>query len=93
MAETVSSAESDDITKGFTGLIILPVFVGMVAYLYGYTRRRLNDLNQSGWWCLILLVPFVSFFFSLYILFSRGTNGSQEHVNVIWFFVPPRMPE
>ena len=59
--------------------MILPVFVGMMAYTFGYARRRLNDLNQSGWLSLILLVPLVSFFFGLYMLFSRGTGGSNNY--------------
>lgn len=34
--------------------------------------RRLRDLDNSGWLVLIFLVPFVSFFFLLYLLFAPG---------------------
>ncbi len=41
--------------------------------------RRLNDLNQSGWWSLLSFVPFVNFFFGIYILFFPGTAGRNNY--------------
>lgn len=41
-------------------------------------RRRLNDLNKSGWLSLLLLVPIVNFFMGLYLLFFPGTKGTND---------------
>lgn len=37
--------------------------------------RRLHDLDLSGWWMLLMLVPLVNIFFALYMLFFKGTDG------------------
>ena len=41
--------------------------------------RRLHDLEKSGWWMLLLLVPLVNLFFALYLLFFKGTEGPNEY--------------
>ena len=41
--------------------------------------RRLHDLQKSGWWMLLLLVPLVNLFFALYLLFFKGTEGPNEY--------------
>lgn len=41
--------------------------------------RRLHDLNKSGWFLLILLIPYVDFIFSIYLVFAPGTNGANEY--------------
>ncbi len=37
--------------------------------------RRLHDVGLSGWWLLVLLVPFLGVIFLAVPLFWRGTNG------------------
>lgn len=41
--------------------------------------RRLHDLDKSGWWMLLLIVPLVNLFFCLYLLFFKGTDGPNEY--------------
>lgn len=41
--------------------------------------RRANDMDQSGWLSLLLLVPFVNFIFILVLLFAPGTKGSNKY--------------
>lgn len=43
------------------------------------TKRRFNDLNRSGWWALLLLVPFVNFVAWLYLQFGPGTEGPNDY--------------
>lgn len=40
--------------------------------------RRLHDLNLSGWWSLLYLVPYVDIIFCLYVLFAKGTDGPNR---------------
>lgn len=42
------------------------------------TVRRLHDLDKSGWFILLALVPIVNMFFAIYVLFFKGTDGSNR---------------
>ena len=41
--------------------------------------RRLHDLDKSGWWLLLMLVPFVNVILELYILLMPGTAGWNRY--------------
>lgn len=41
--------------------------------------RRMHDLNKSGWWVLIILVPLIGFLFMLYWFVQRGTEGANDY--------------
>ncbi|MBR7025121.1 MAG: DUF805 domain-containing protein [Selenomonadaceae bacterium] len=41
--------------------------------------RRLHDLNKSGWFMLLLLVPLVNLLFLLYLWFMPGTQGYNRY--------------
>jgi uncharacterized membrane protein YhaH (DUF805 family) len=67
-------------------LSFLFVVVAEVAVLFGcvvLVRRRLNDLDKSGWLSLLMLVPLVNAVFGIWILFWPGTAGVNR------FGLPP----
>jgi len=41
--------------------------------------RRLHDLNRSGWFWLCGLIPIVNVFLGLFLLFVKGTEGSNDY--------------
>jgi uncharacterized membrane protein YhaH (DUF805 family) len=41
--------------------------------------RRLHDVDKSGWWLLISLVPIVGFIVLLYFTVQRGTVGPNQY--------------
>ena len=41
--------------------------------------RRLHDLDLSAFFILLSFVPVVSFFFALYIIFKKGTEGPNSY--------------
>ncbi len=43
--------------------------------------RRLHDIDRSGWWVLIGLVPFVGVLVLLYWWVQSGTNGPNTYGN------------
>ena len=49
----------------------------MIAIAYG--KRRLNDLNRSGWWVLLIFVPLVNVLLAIYLLFFPGTGDVNDH--------------
>lgn len=56
------------------GLIIIISLIS-TWIVFSLNVRRCHDLNKSGWWLLLLFIPFVNFLFVLYLLFAKGTEG------------------
>jgi uncharacterized membrane protein YhaH (DUF805 family) len=55
-------------------LIAIPAIVFSVMWL----KRRLNDLNRSGWWGLLILIPIVNLILGIYMLFFPGSDGPNN---------------
>lgn len=65
-----------------TSILIIIGCIGVIACVISgimVTVRRLHDLNMSGWWYLLLWIPFVNFIFSLVLLFKKGTDGPNSY--------------
>lgn len=61
-------------------LSILMYILMVVAVMYStvvLTIRRLNDLNRSGWYALLWVVPIIQVFFWFYLILAQG----DAHVN------------
>lgn len=56
---------------------IAPVF--NIVVTSSFIVRRCHDLDKSGWWCLLTLVPIVNFIFLIYLLFAKGTDGWNQY--------------
>ena len=56
---------------------IAPVF--NVVVTSSFIVRRCHDLDKSGYWGLLVLIPIVNFFFLLYLLFAKGTDGWNQY--------------
>ena len=57
-----------------TGIFYVATFVISVMF----SKRRLNDLNRSGWWYLLFFIPIVNLIFSIYLIFFPGTDGPNK---------------
>jgi uncharacterized membrane protein YhaH (DUF805 family) len=64
--------------QGTTGVIFWALYAVIIVFSLGMSRRRLNDLDRSGWLLLLMLVPLVNALFSLYLLFAPGTHGRNR---------------
>ena len=73
-------ASGSEAAAGIIGIVAALVMV-VIAYIpvFGLAKRRLNDMNQSGWLSLILIIPFVNFIFLLVLLFAPGTQGTNRY--------------
>ena len=56
--------------------LMILIFVGL--YTISYSIRRLHDLDTSGWWLLLQLIPFVGQIQFLILLFANGTVGQNK---------------
>lgn len=56
------------------GLVDLALCVLSIAF----SVRRLHDLDKSGWWLLLVIVPLVNLGLIIYLLFFPGTVGENR---------------
>jgi uncharacterized membrane protein YhaH (DUF805 family) len=56
-------------------LIILVLYVGFLIQ----TIKRLHDINLSGWWVLLVLIPVVNILAGAWVLMKKGTEGKNNY--------------
>lgn len=60
-------------------LILVLFYVPIFAWAFAMARRRLHDMDYSGWLCLLLIVPIANFVLGLMLLFKGGTEGKNKY--------------
>lgn len=66
-------------TMSGIGMVIMGVlYIAMLVLAVMFGKRRLNDLNRSGWWFLLFIVPLVNFLLTIYMIFFPGTDGDNN---------------
>lgn len=64
---------------GWTGsLIAAAVAVLAMIYQLGLLVRRLHDMDKSGFWILLSLVPVINIFFYLYLYLGEGSGAMNR---------------
>ncbi len=69
-----SSGEMSAIGIIGTGLSVILV----LGWMFVIAKRRFNDINVTGWLCLLMIIPLVNAIVSLVLLFVPGTQGSNN---------------
>ena len=59
-----------------TQLIILIYFLIWIIQL-NFQVRRLHDLNKTGWWSLVNIVPYINILLNLSLIFKKGDEGKN----------------
>lgn len=63
-------------------LLLVPMGVLFVAFMVWAIRLgalRLHDLNRSGWWVVILAIPYLGSVASLVMMLWPGTKGDNDY--------------
>lgn len=61
------------------GIVLIATFyIASILISVMFGKRRLNDLDRSGWWFLLFIVPIVNLILAIYLLFFPGTDGSNN---------------
>jgi uncharacterized membrane protein YhaH (DUF805 family) len=76
------SAMQEQAATGGVLMIALQVVTVVVAILFSI--RRFHDMNASGWWSVLMIVPLVNVITALVLLFKGGSDGANN-------FGPPRI--
>ena len=61
---------------------LIPFIIGILIWLGGIMLhiKRCHDRDKSGWWCLLLIIPFVGFIWAVIDLgILPGTIGANEY--------------
>lgn len=68
------------LTSGIEGDGPIQIFAGLAVFLpaLSATARRLHDLDRTGWWCLILVIPIIGSIVILVFTCMRGTDGTNR---------------
>lgn len=66
-------------------LLMFVLYLPLMVFGFVLAKRRFNDVDRSGWWSVLLMVPFLNFFVSLYLMFAGGTEGDND-------YGPPTVP-
>jgi uncharacterized membrane protein YhaH (DUF805 family) len=64
---------------GGYGLLMILLYLFLFAIAIIYAKRRLNDLNRTGLLSLLFIIPVGNILLALYLLFARGTKGSNRY--------------
>lgn len=54
-------------------------YIPMMIFAFMFAKRRLNDLNQSGWLGLLFLVPIANIGIVLWLLFGKGSQENNKY--------------
>ena len=58
-------------------LLVLPGVPLMISNL-AVSSQRFRDIGISGWWVLLLFVPYINLVMGLFLLFVPGTKGANR---------------
>lgn len=70
---------SGGMSESASVILVLILYIPLIVISVFLMKRRLNDLDKSGWWQLLYLLPLINLLFAIYILFWPGTKGSNSY--------------
>ena len=60
--------------------LLVIIFLILVYAQLPITVKRLHDIDLSGWWYLLFMIPFIGIVFALVICgFMPGTKGENRY--------------
>lgn len=87
-----STEEGPGALGGIALALMVVVYIALIVYSFIIAKRRFNDINQTGWLSLLMLVPLVNFIVALILIFMPGTKtgnkyGQPPAANNIWVYL------
>ena len=71
-------AGNENISEEMTMVIGIIAYIPMIAYSIVVMKRRLNDLDRSGWLSILMFIPVVNIFIGFYLLLAKGNQGNNR---------------
>jgi uncharacterized membrane protein YhaH (DUF805 family) len=60
-------------------IIMSAFYIATIFFSIMFGKRRLNDLNRSGWWILLFIIPFLNLLLAIYLIFFSGTKKHNNY--------------
>ncbi len=70
---------SSGMSESMMVVLMLILYMPLIVFSIIFMKRRLNDLDKSGWWQLLAYIPLLGIIFALYMVFWPGTKGSNNY--------------
>jgi uncharacterized membrane protein YhaH (DUF805 family) len=69
------------LSNPYGGLGIYTILYQLLLFLPNMALmvRRMHDSDQSGWWVLVGIIPFIGFIIQMSFLFAEGTVGPNQY--------------
>ncbi len=67
------------LTSGIGGIAVIIFYIATIVISIMFGKRRLNDLNRSGWFILLFIIPIVNLLLVIYMVFFSGTDGDNNY--------------
>lgn len=68
-----------DILGTIGGILLFVAILGLIVPNIAVLVRRLHDINKSGWYYFVSLIPLVGGFYLLYLLVTEGDKGANQY--------------
>lgn len=65
--------------KGYAVIVGLGLYVPVFGIFLVMAKRRLNDLGFSGWWGLMIFLPFINMLLALCLLFWPANDHANKY--------------
>lgn len=62
-----------------TGILATVALIAFMALHYSLSVRRLHDLDRSGLFAVLFVVPVIGFLLLIYLLVAKGTPGPNRY--------------
>lgn len=72
------SVSGEGFLGGVMGALMIPVVLPYTYVMLCFGIKRLHDLNHSGWFMLLAVIPLVNIIFGLYMMFWPGKAAANR---------------
>lgn len=62
----------------FLMIVVSVIYLALIIPMLSITVRRLHDVDKSGWWYFISIIPIIGGFWLLFLLCTEGTRGPNR---------------
>lgn len=74
-----SGGDMSAMAGGIGGFAIILFYIATIVITVMFGKRRLNDLNRSGWFVLLFIIPIINLLLIIYLVFFAGTDGDNKY--------------
>ena len=77
--DSVDMSNNIFLTVGISIIILSVIEITAFVSLMSFTVRRLHDIGQSGWFSLLMLIPFATLIMVIVLSIKKGDIGNNKY--------------